>query len=398
MGTTITSASAQWMSRPDDERFWGINDLIAFLKNRKVNSESTKVSPDKIRAVANENTVTIQGPNGANAFPTNWALKQMATRLGIGTDIFEKVSPEIAEDIINYRLEQMDPEKEIDLLIQNDPDGLTLRAVTSAGYARVYDYDIATYAKILIDKWGWRVPPARAVDSESPRNRLATAADVLSINNRPTGGPAIAVGDLIGPAGLYAGDRDMCIVLVNDNLGVDDGMGYALNAGLILWNSEVGAKRFNATSFKHRGVCGNHCFWDCEDLVQVRYRHVGDADKRIEAFLGGVAANGIEFRSLETDAKVMRWMQRESLGKDRDSVVDALYGMRMAPQSLTKKIIGQAFDMAEQFEGTDGVPSSWFGMMNGLTRLSQTFGNADRRMDLDMAAAELFNRAKKFAD
>jgi hypothetical protein len=34
-------------------------------------------------------------------------------------------------------------------------------------------------------------------------------------------------------------------------------------------------------------------------------------------------------------------------------------------------------------------------MMQGLTRYSQTLSNADKRMDIDLAAAELFNRAAK---
>lgn len=397
MSVTITTASQQWLIRPDDERFWTIDELLTFVQNRKANSETNVVRADRIEAVVTENDgVAIEGPNGAQATPTHWAMQQLATRLGVGADIFSKVSAEISADIINYRLEEMDPETEINLLIESAEDeGLNLRAVTSNSYARIYDYDIARYAKVLIDKWGWKVPPARPVSEESTRVRAATAADVLSTNNRPTGGAPIRVGDLIGPAGLYAGDRDMCIVLVNDNLGVDDGMGNPLNAGLILWNSEVGAKKFNATSFKHRGVCGNHCFWDCEDLIQVRYRHVGDAEARVNAFLEGIARDGIQIRSLETDAKVMRWMQKNMLGTNKDEVVDTVYGFRLAPQFLTKRTISAAYDLADQYSDADGSPNSWFGIMQGLTRYSQTFGNADQRLNIDMAAAQLFNTAKR---
>lgn len=395
--THLSAAMRQWATRPDDERFWDTEEMLAALAKRRANSKEELVKPSQLVAEGDGDEFKIKGPGGTELDPTNWAMRQLGTRLGVGTDIFGKVSGETAAGIFNDRIERMDPEDEINLLIQQSKDeGVPsqVRAVLSSGYARVWDADIVQYAQLLIKQQGFKVPPARLA-IEGGRSRIATEADVLSANNRPTGGPSIQVGDTIGPAGLYAGDRDMFMTLVRDDLAITDPMGNPLNMGLMISNSEVGAKKFSVTQFMFRGVCGNHCFWNCTDIIQARYRHVGAAEDRVKAFLNQVVVNGIKFTNPEQDQKVVDWMARITLGPDKAEVVDAIYGWRMSPQILTKKVLGAIYDEGEKWADVDGAPNTWWGYLQAMTRYSQTFPNADQRLALDMAAAELYARATK---
>lgn len=395
----ITSAMRQWATRPDDERFWTVEEMQKALADRKSRTIDETVKAKSLRAEGEGDDFRIIGPGETEIDPTNWAMRQLGQRLNVGTDIFSKVSGETAASIFNDRIERMDPEDEINLLLEKQKEEgqpLTVRAVVSSGYSRIMDADIAGWAKILVDKHGFKVPPARPANPNG-RTRIASEADVLSTNNRPTGGPAIRVGDTIGPAGLYAGDRDMFITLVRDDLTIVDPLGNPLNTGLIISNSEVGAKKISITQFMFRGVCGNHCYWNCSDVLQVRYRHVGNVQDRIKNFCNDIIANGIDLKNPEHNQMVVDWMARNTLGTDKQTVIETVYGFRMAPQVLTKKVLGAVYDESLKWEAEDGQINSWWSFLQVLTRYSQNFANADERFGLDLAAAELYNLATRVA-
>jgi hypothetical protein len=58
---------------------------------------------------------------------------------------------------------------------------------------------------------------------------------------------------------------------------------------------------------------------------------------------------------------------------------------------LTETRIEQAYREAEAHEQTDGPPGSVWGMVNGITRLSQREPWADVRTALDRAAGRLLD-------
>ncbi|MEJ7663389.1 MAG: hypothetical protein WKG07_29515 [Hymenobacter sp.] len=142
----------------------------------------------------------------------------------------------------------------------------TVRSLPSA-YSRLWNADVVDGLVPALD-WGWRVPPARpAVDD--PRARPATVEDILL--GQESFGLSVKVGDMLAPAGVYAGDRDMFIFLVNPNRVIDDGM-KGLMRGVFVWNSEVGAGAFKVRTFYLENVCGNHIVWSASGVPGTPHR------------------------------------------------------------------------------------------------------------------------------
>jgi hypothetical protein len=82
---TLTQASTQWATRPDDQRFTSLDDLLAFTSAQRRDSRSLAVSSRRIEArpiavdegkFARE--LVVMGPDGAATSPTHWAFGQLA--------------------------------------------------------------------------------------------------------------------------------------------------------------------------------------------------------------------------------------------------------------------------------------------------------------------------------
>ena len=200
----------------------------------------------------------------------------------------------------------------------------------------------------LAEEHGWKAPPARPVNNGSGRTRLATAEDI-------TRSTWVKEGDLIGPAGLYRGDRDMFTFLVNDDTRVDDGSDGGISRGFIVRNSEVGAAAFSYIEFGFKNTCSNHIVWGVSDMKQIKIRHVG-ANAYHKAFQQ-LQCKLVEYvqKSAEEDELVVKKAKRFMLGQDKEEVLDFLFGKRL----MSRALAGKAFDSCVQFEqGLDprGLP------------------------------------------
>ena len=72
-------ASEQWRSRPDDERFTSLDDMISKLETVKNESRGVVVSSNKINVLPTESgDIQVIGPDDVPYDPTHWAFSQVA--------------------------------------------------------------------------------------------------------------------------------------------------------------------------------------------------------------------------------------------------------------------------------------------------------------------------------
>ncbi len=299
----------------------------------------------------------------------------------------------LACDILNHRIARTvveDAEAEVQMLFDTSPESVSIRSVTSERYTRFYDSDLLSYVMKLAKDRKLKVPPGKPI--EGVRTKIATEADCLSMGSG--GGIKVVPGMEISPSGLYRGDRDMFIFLVDDANAVDDGFGHPLYRGMFIANSEVGMGSFNVTEFLMQGVCGNHIVWGAKNICQVRYRHIGEVQPRIHEAMTKLLPQHA-FKPIDTERVVFKWMAQEKLGTDPDSVVESVYSFRI--NGLTQKVLYAAYANSHEHRDTDGDPNTWWGFANALTRYSQKCKNADERMAIDCAAGKLFEKAAKIA-
>lgn len=377
----IYIASRQWATRPLDERFWGLDDMLNSVLRRKSESaeKNMAVRHFAVQPDSHDN-LTVVGPAGNPAELTHYSFAQLSRFANAPAEYLRSIPAPIAASCINHGL-QLRGDNTAQLLLRKN--GHTeLRSITTDQYSRIWDADIITSLKPHL-RDGWRIPPARP-NTNDRRSRPATESDILP--GQSDFGLSIKVGDTIAPAGCYASDHDSFIFLVNSNRIINDG-GKGLMRGMFVSNSEVGAGSFKIHAFMVENVCGNHICWNTSASHKVRIIHKG-AQAKSYGMLVGRAMRVIE---QETDSEIQKMIvaaRHTELGHDMDSVVDELYGNRKI--GLTRKELESGWQFAELHESAaKSAPTTIWGIHHGLTRFSQTLGMADERMRIDSAAGRI---------
>lgn len=390
----LMMAHKQWATRPEDQRFSNITEMQEAISNRNSKSKEFVARLQHLKVLADDDDSLRLNFGDASLAPNNWSFSQLARAVDYPVNALdrEKISAPIVADILNYRIRKLvdeDPEKNVNLYVHMDDNAMTLRSINSERYGRIYDTFVAAGIANLI-KDGWKVPPARPAYNNQKGTRPATIDDVIGIGEM---GLQIKEGDMIAPAGLYAGDRDLFALIYNPNHITDDGTGRKLFEAAMIWNSEVGAGTFGIMKMKLAAICGNHILWDVQDVVQFKTKHLGDADKRAK-YLFIDAREKLEKFNASDNQKAFDKLRNHIIAADKTEVIDTVYDMRISPV-LTKKALEAGYDMAELYSNEDGADANTpLGIMNGLTRFSQTLPNANNRWEIDNAAGAL---ARKFS-
>ena len=257
MSRNLYAAHHQWMTRPADERFWGLDDLLDHLRaERRAARESRRPINDfRVEAAPvvgydSPDLRLIAGDTGESLGFTHWSFGQLCSVADAPASYLRRLPPDLAAINLNHGLRRGGLPDSLQVLANADTGHL--RCLTR-DYARFWNEDLVTALVPALDL-GWRVPPARPANDD-PRARPATEADILP--GQGAFGLSVKLGDLIAPAGVYCGDRDLFVFLVHAERTIDDG-NQGLMRGVFLWNSEVGAGAFKVRTFYLENVCGNH--------------------------------------------------------------------------------------------------------------------------------------------
>lgn len=383
----LMAASNQWANRPADERFENLDSLLAAAKAQRAQAAAATVPANRLRLEPIGGDLRLVGPTGAGSAVTNWAFGQVSRLAGAPASYLQTLPADLAAQNVNHGLGRLDGDSQARLFFAARGNELTARSVTSDQYGRIFNADVVE----RLQNWlpaGWQVPPARPVYDGQPGTRPATAADVTRLGQGSS--LSIKIGDPIAPAGLYMGDRDLFIFMVNEELTIDDGTDGGLGRGFFIQNSEVGAGALSITSFLYRMVCGNHIVWGAKAVRSLRIVHrKGNAINFDRRFAGDLRAYA--GASAASEENRIRQAKACRLGDTRDQVIDVIYGKRL----LTQKAANAAYDLAVSEAESHGHsdPKTAWGLAQGVTRLSQFEQFAGSRTDLDRAAGKILDLA-----
>ena len=356
--TTIATAAREYARRPKDERFASVEALITAAQADKDNSLERTYNLRDLRAVPVDGAVRLASPK-ADAALTHWSFGQLSRLVGAPAGYLRELPATLAADCLNHGISEMPHGHQANLLLKGTPQGLTLRACLSDQYGRLWD---ATLYRNLADRLTkydskWTTPPTWSGE----------------------------------PAGAYRGDRDSFVILTNGGSIVEDPSARnnrgEMYRGLLIRNSEVGAAALVIEQILFRFVCGNHMLWGAVIDRKYRRRHVGNMDQAAIREISRIAWNWTEQSTARDNALIAGLIARE-IAQTKDAVLDELqsYG-------ATKDQAAQAYDRAEQTESAG--PRSFWGIANGLTRISQDSGYQDDRYILDKLAAAVLARGAK---
>jgi hypothetical protein len=262
--STLMQASQQWATRPDDERFTSLDELLAHTRHQRQISKGVTIPSRSLRAEPllddeTRRSLVVCGPDGAPAVPTHWAFGQLASRVGAPAGYLRTLPADIAADALNYGIFQR-PVEDMGALVRKN-GGIELAAVTGPNYGRIWNADVV---KALRDRFGDGVTGQFTVPGE-----FGVALDEVTKANTT----------------LFAGERDMFVFLADEKNRIEvpnrrNGQAGEMARGFFVWNSEVGSRTLGVATFLFDYVCCNRMVWGASGFEQITVRHTISAPDR----------------------------------------------------------------------------------------------------------------------
>ena len=374
-GERVGRVSSEWFSRPDDERFLSLGELMDKVRQRAERSRTRVVETALIHVEASRDnaeslSLVIPGADAPVA-PTHWSFGQLAAQVCAPAAYLRQLPAALAGINLQYGLASHRAEQ-IKTLETHD-GRLELRAVTGPDYGRIYDHELVEAVKRIAGNGTgdtrWKVP---------------------GVLNWATGIYNPMVDITKDTTTLYASDRDVFLFLVDDLNPIEagrlpDGSPDLYFRGFYCWNSEVGAKSLGMASFYLRAVCQNRNLWGVEDFEEIIIRHSKYAASRFaqEAepallnfanssplpFVNGIKASRARIVA-RTDEDRTEFLRRRGFSKGE-----------------TAKIIDRV--LAEEGH----PPESIFDFVQGITALARDKSHQDARLDMEGKAKKLLDIA-----
>lgn len=365
--STLMQASNQWRSRPDDQRFTSLVDLNNHFQHIKANSQSHVMSSRGLAVVPVEGSNhdgirVISRGSDVQAEVSNWAFGQLASRAGAPAGYLRQLPSELVADNLNYGLHVNRDMENLGVLMYQNGGPAELRAVTGAGYGRVWN---ATIAQSLVDRFGDGITGAFKVPGE-----FGVDVDVTKANTT-----------------LYASDRDMFVFLADEKNRIEvpnrrDGKPGQLARGFFVWNSEVGASTFGVATFLFDYACSNRIVWGAQEYREIRIRHTSTApDRWIEE-----VAPAIEQYAQSSTASISAALEM-ARNKKVDNVDEFL------TKRFTKKLASE-FQAAHMADEQRPIESLW-DVATGITAYARSVGYQDERIKLERDAGAIIDMASK---
>ena len=366
MGLDSTEVSRQWATRPDDQRFLTMQDLYQSVKGRRDVSRQYDAALEDMQFGYDDKTVFAINPKTEEkvAF-NNWSFGQAASLVKAPAGYLRTLPPILAAANLKYNVfDAFEKGTRADLRMLQTTDAGTgvseLRSVNATTYGRVWDEQVVRLCQEHIDLSKWKVPHA----SYASKNPLLATT-------------------------LYASDRDCYIFLVNEDQPVEvpgDNGKDTLFRGVIIGNSEVGARTLFYKWFLYREVCDNRIIWGMQDVEEVRIKHSSGAPHRFKKEFAPAIAQ-IGDASTGQLVSAVKEARRFEVGKDLSEVHEWL----AKKPGFTK---GLAKEVATRAELEEGNPRCLWNLVQGATSLAKDKQHQDTRMVLEQSGSALMKYAE----
>lgn len=351
-------ASNEWATRPDDQRFLSVDDLYARVQARKAECSERSVALDVLKLCPlPDGEMALTDGVGLGAQLTHWSFGQLCQRAKAPAGYLRSLPAELAAIPLQWSMERhetaSDEGNDAKLLIRRNGH-VSVSALTSPTYGRIWDADVVRAVRDNVDLTRWRVPSA-TYSARDPK-RATT---------------------------LYASDRDVFMFLVNEStIDVD---GESIKRGVYVWNSEVGSATFGIATFTYDYVCDNRIIWGQRDFRQLAIRHTSGGPHRFVA-RAVPQLNAYAQSSTASMAATIRSAKAIEVGKSRADVQDWLRA-----RGFTTKVAGAAYDAA-QSDPRSYNPRTVWGLVQGLTDVAHDIAHTDERVALETKAGELLDK------
>lgn len=349
--SNLLEASAQWASRPADQRFESLAELRASVHDRRLRARSIDIDVRNVRAEVRDGEIVLNSAITPST-PTHWSFGQFSSMLGAPASYLRNLSPELAVSCLNEGIEKTGRETMKFMTLAGGDNANTLQAVTSPTYGRIWDADCVDAVQRIVERTNGQFynPLAYSHKAGEPR-----------------------------PSGLYASDRDVFMFMIDGGSRLELGPRAKLNRGFFVWNSETGSKTFGLMTFLFNEVCGNHIVWGAQNINKLVIRHSKNGPIRFDAEAAPMLKAYAEASINEDSAVISKAMEhRLPKGFEFENMIGHF--------RFTKAEVRAAIESANREEGK--CDTLW-DLVQGFTAYARGFDFVDARIDLEKRAGEL---------
>ena len=155
MENTIGTASREWATRPDDQRYLSLPELDAAVRARYRESWTSEVQAKDLRVTPSERGLVVTVPDRTHGprtvRPTHWAFGQAASYAGAPASYLRKLPDELAAINLQYGLEHL-TQNEGSLILGHSNGDDRMRALTSPKYGRIWDAEVVKAVMNMMPK------------------------------------------------------------------------------------------------------------------------------------------------------------------------------------------------------------------------------------------------------
>jgi hypothetical protein len=345
MTTTLTMAKDELFRRPAEQHFASFKDLRDDAAKQR--QRSRELEARDLNVLFGESGEVYFGDSAVR--PTHYSLSQLAAAARVPMAVLERLEVPTRASVLNQTFERSRRFR-IGLC-----DGNSLRAVTSDRYERVWDEEILD----AVDRW---LLPSGFIPALPTMN-----TDAARTNARGNTKPA-----------LFRSDRDSFSFFMSEETPRDAFGG--LRKGVVVFNSEVGAKSLGFATFLFRDMCANFLIWGATGVVERTARHTsavrelfGEFDQVLRSIANQVSP--LEYAQVERAAKT-----DFVAGKDPEAAKARLVKEFGVPAKHVDDVLEAVFLPENPQEFTH------WGVANGLTSVAKDLPYAEDRVDLSRIA------------
>lgn len=386
-GIGNSAVSAQWYSRPADQKFLSLDEMLRFKQEDAARMNSRIVNTHKMKIIGemdetNPSTgqifveYTDENRQENESTPTNWSFGQLAQLSGAPGGYLRDLPAPLAADCLQWGL-RYNRGKELvkvyDSEYANDRAG-EIRAATGPDYGRIFDWEIIKPIKDLVDASGgrWKVPGMMV----GQRNGLAVYDPEVPVSMDTTT--------------LFASDRDVFVFLVDDRNPIEigklpNGEPDLVFRGFYAWNSETGSKTAGVAAMYLRGVCMNRNLWGVENFQEIKIRHTKFAPDRF-AMEARPALQSFAQGATSTFLEGVQAAKAAIVAKDDDDRFEFL----VKRAGLSQRMARAAAARHLEEEGRP-VESVW-DAAQAITAIARDVPHQDQRIEVEKKAGALLDK------
>jgi hypothetical protein len=348
----LTQAKDNLFTRPPEEHFESFPALLSDASDQRRRCTELDAKDTHILFAQDGRSIHF---GDATLRLTPYGLGQLASMAKVPMPVLERLDGETRAKVLNQTFPRTKRYK-VALV-----DGERLRAVTSDRYSRVWDADVLEE----VDRW---LLPSGFVPAMPTINTDEHGTNLIG-NTKPA---------------LFRSDRDLFAFFYSDQEPGDDGFG-GLRKGVMVFNSEVGAKSFGFSTFYFREMCANFLIWDATGVKSRRVRHMGTVKDVVREFHEDLVRIGTTITTAEYDvfqqAKDTRFVPEGP--NEEELAVKRLNAEFKLSQADAREVV----HLVREPENP-GDLSVW-GVVNGITSAAKAYAHAENRSRVSNLAGRI---------